>query len=71
MNQQDIEQVVKAVLLKMKDSSQPATTVHEMGVFASLDDAVAAAKAYLDRTLAESFAWGDIAMLNQGTTLAR
>lgn len=23
MNQQDIEQVVKAVLLKMKDSSQP------------------------------------------------
>lgn len=24
MNQQDIEQVVKAVLLKMKDSSQPA-----------------------------------------------
>lgn len=44
MNQQDIEQVVKAVLLKMKDSSQPATAVHEMGVFASLDDAVAAAK---------------------------
>lgn len=35
MNQQDIEQVVKAVLLKMKDSSQPATAVHEMGVFAS------------------------------------
>ncbi len=35
MNQQDIEQVVKAVLLKMKDSSQPASTVHEMGVFAS------------------------------------
>lgn len=34
MNQQDIEQVVKAVLLKMKDSSQPASTVHEMGVFA-------------------------------------
>lgn len=32
MNQQDIEQVVKAVLLKMKDSSQPASTVHEMGV---------------------------------------
>lgn len=27
MNQQDIEQVVKAVLLKMKDSSQPASTV--------------------------------------------
>lgn len=44
MNQQDIEQVVKAVLLKMKDSSQPVNTVHEMGVFASLDDAVAAAK---------------------------
>ncbi|EPY4609379.1 aldehyde dehydrogenase family protein [Klebsiella pneumoniae] len=43
MNQQDIEQVVKAVLLKMKDSSQPAGTVHDMGVFASLDDAVAAA----------------------------
>ena len=32
MNQQDIEQVVKAVLLKMKDSSQPAGTVHDMGV---------------------------------------
>lgn len=30
MNQQDIEQVVKAVLLKMKDSSQPDSTVHEM-----------------------------------------
>lgn len=30
MNQQDIEQVVKAVLLKMKDSSQPAGTVHDM-----------------------------------------
>ena len=44
MNQQDIEQVVKAVLLKMKDSSQPDSAVHEMGVFASLDDAVAAAK---------------------------
>ncbi|HCB9257979.1 TPA: aldehyde dehydrogenase EutE [Klebsiella pneumoniae] len=43
MNQQDIEQVVKAVLLKMKDSSQPAGTVHDMGVFASLDDAVTAA----------------------------
>ncbi len=43
MNQQDIEQVVKAVLLKMKDSSQPAGTVNDMGVFASLDDAVAAA----------------------------
>jgi hydroxymethylpyrimidine/phosphomethylpyrimidine kinase len=36
-----------------------------------LHDAVAAAKAYLDRTLAESLVWGDIAMLNQGTTLAR
>ncbi len=33
MNQQDIEQVVKAVLLKMKDSSQPAGTVHDMGRF--------------------------------------
>lgn len=44
MNQQDIEQVIKAVLLKMKDSSQPAGAVHEMGVFASTDDAVAAAK---------------------------
>ncbi|MGP4782197.1 aldehyde dehydrogenase family protein, partial [Salmonella enterica] len=30
MNQQDIEQVVKAVLLKMKDRSHPARTVHEM-----------------------------------------
>jgi hydroxymethylpyrimidine/phosphomethylpyrimidine kinase len=36
-----------------------------------LHDAVAAAKAYLDRTLAESLAWGDVAMLNQGTTLVR
>lgn len=44
MNQQDIEQVVKAVLLKMKDSSQPVSAVQEMGVFASTDDAVAAAK---------------------------
>lgn len=35
MNQQDIEQVVKAVLLKMKDSSQPVSAVQEMGVFAS------------------------------------
>ncbi|MCS5947189.1 hypothetical protein LNP25_31770 [Klebsiella variicola subsp. variicola] len=32
MNQQDIEQVVKAVLLKMKDSSQPADAVHDRGV---------------------------------------
>lgn len=44
MNQQDIEQVVKAVLLKMQSSDTPPTAVHEMGVFASLDDAVAAAK---------------------------
>lgn len=35
MNQQDIEQVVKAVLLKMTASSQPDDAVHEMGVFAS------------------------------------
>jgi hydroxymethylpyrimidine/phosphomethylpyrimidine kinase len=32
-----------------------------------LHEAVAAGKAYLDRSLAESFAWGDIAALNQGT----
>lgn len=32
MNQQDIEQVVKAVLLKMKDSSQLVSAVQEMGV---------------------------------------
>ncbi|MCV0925038.1 aldehyde dehydrogenase EutE [Escherichia coli] len=44
MNQQDIEQVVKAVLLKMQSSDTPPAAVHEMGVFASLDDAVAAAK---------------------------
>lgn len=44
MNQQDIEQVVKAVLLKMQSSDTPSAVVHEMGVFASLDDAVAAAK---------------------------
>ncbi len=44
MNQQDIEQVVKAVLLKMQSSDMPPAVVHEMGVFASLDDAVAAAK---------------------------
>ncbi len=36
-----------------------------------LHEAVAAAKDYLNRTLVESLAWGDIAMLNQGTTLAR
>lgn len=44
MNQQDIEQVVKAVLLKMQSSDTPPAALHEMGVFASLDDAVAAAK---------------------------
>ena len=44
MNQQDIEQVVKAVLLKMQSSDTPSAAVHEMGVFASPDDAVAAAK---------------------------
>ncbi|HFZ8995752.1 TPA: aldehyde dehydrogenase family protein [Citrobacter freundii] len=44
MNQQDIEQVVKAVLLKMQDSSKPQSAVHGTGVFSSLDDAVAAAK---------------------------
>ncbi|WP_226894658.1 bifunctional hydroxymethylpyrimidine kinase/phosphomethylpyrimidine kinase [Luteolibacter marinus] len=38
---------------------------------ANLHDAVAAAKDYLDRTLAESFAWGAVAALNQGTTLTR
>ena len=32
MNQQDIEQVVKAVLLKMKDSSQPVKCRSRMGV---------------------------------------
>lgn len=36
-----------------------------------LHDAVAVAKGYLDRTLSESFEWGGIAALNQGTTLAR
>lgn len=35
MNQQDIEQVVKAVLLKMQSSDTPPAVVHEMGVFAS------------------------------------
>ena len=44
MNQQDIEQVVKAVLLKMQSSDTPSAAVHEMGVFASLDDAVAASR---------------------------
>ena len=44
MNQQDIEQVVKAVLLKMQSSDTPPAAVHEMGVFASLDDAVAPAR---------------------------
>ena len=32
MNQQDIEQVVKAVLLKMQSSDTPPAAVHEMGV---------------------------------------
>ena len=36
-----------------------------------LHDSVAVAKGYLDRTLAESFEWGGVAALNQGTTLAR
>ena len=35
MNQQDIEQVVKAVPLKMQSSDTPSAAVHEMGVFAS------------------------------------
>lgn len=35
MNQQDIEQVVKAVLLKMQSSDTSPAAVHEMGVFAS------------------------------------
>lgn len=30
MNQQDIEQVVKAVLLKMQSSDTPPAAVHEM-----------------------------------------
>lgn len=30
MNQQDIEQVVKAVLLKMQSSDTPSAAVHEM-----------------------------------------
>ena len=43
MNQQDIEQVVKAVLLKMQ--SGPASAPSQAaGVFASLDDAVSAAR---------------------------
>ncbi len=38
MNQQDIEQVVKVVLLKMQSSDTPPAAVHEiLGVFASLD----------------------------------
>lgn len=37
----------------------------------SLHDAVAAAKAYLGRTLAEALAWNGLAMLNQGTTFGR
>ena len=53
MNQQDIEQVVKAVLLKMQSSDTPSAAVHEMGVFASLDDAVAAAKVAQQGSTAE------------------
>ncbi|GCV35403.1 aldehyde oxidoreductase [Escherichia coli] len=44
MNQQDIEQVVKAVLLKMQSSDPPPAAVPEMGVFASLQAPLAAAK---------------------------
>jgi hydroxymethylpyrimidine/phosphomethylpyrimidine kinase len=36
----------------------------------NLHDAVASAKNYLDRTLVESFQWGNVAALNQGTRLA-
>ena len=43
MNQQDIEQVVQAVLLKMQPASAPVDHA-QAGVFASLDDAVSAAK---------------------------
>lgn len=43
MNQQDIEQVVQAVLLKMQPSHTPVDRA-QTGVFASLDDAVSAAK---------------------------
>lgn len=43
MNQQDIEQVVQAVLLKMQPASAPVDRA-QAGVFASLDDAVSAAK---------------------------
>jgi len=43
MNQQDIEQVVKAVLLKMQPAHPPVDHA-QAGVFASLDDAVSAAK---------------------------
>lgn len=43
MNQQDIEQVVKAVLLKMQSSDTPSAAVHD-GRFRVPDDAVAAAK---------------------------
>lgn len=35
-----------------------------------LHDAVAMAKEYLNRSLAESFAWASVAALNQGTTFA-
>ena len=44
MNQQDIEQVVKAVLLKMQSSDTPPAAVHEMGVFASLAAATASSR---------------------------
>lgn len=43
MNQQDIERVVKAVMQKMQDGDPPEVT-GQAGVFASLDDAVAAAR---------------------------
>lgn len=48
-----------------------AAIAAQLALGKDLHDAVAAAKSYLSRTLAESLAWGEIAMLNQGTTWSR
>jgi hydroxymethylpyrimidine/phosphomethylpyrimidine kinase len=48
-----------------------AAIAAQLALGKDLHDAVAAAKVYLNATLAESFTWGAVAALNQGTTLGR
>ena len=50
------------------DCTLSAAIAENLALGMDLHDAVAAAKAYLDRTLACSLSWGELAALNQGTT---